>query len=447
MEAGRGGGEEGAGGSPVRSSSTRRTITRQRARRSASRCGAPELRARQLREGGRRQRCAQRVSRVCNKSPRILYARYHSRTRRDEKKRGGACRYLDDYFTIRRERTRLSSTHPSSREAEPSPRESLLRHRVRRDDEIRVGVFATPLELLASLGLVVLALELVELAREALNLHLRVIRLAAVQVELGRHRLELPVLLAQVLLVYRELLGELRARLPRQNFLELAVQTLLLRDEAFFSAVSSVLATRRRCSVWIFWIISNAAGSLPSSARQRCTLRGSLAPPKAPSPWCVLAEARAPNGAPRAFSASTSPNDDFKTRSVRRRSAFSFTFKRAAREPFAVLELPFVQDALLDLDLLVAARARRCGARRAASRARPCRRTTMSCSFLVHRRRLGDDALEAAYLGFFVAAARSASAVGQVRLSRARTADPLSPSLPSCAHARRARCPSRRSPP
>lgn len=41
-----------------------------------------------------------------------------------------------------------------------------------------------------------------------------------------------------------------------------------------FSTTSSVLPMRRFCSTWTFWISSYMAGSLPSSLRQRWTLRG-----------------------------------------------------------------------------------------------------------------------------------------------------------------------------
>mmetsp|Transcript_67708 Transcript_67708/g.181072 ORF Transcript_67708/g.181072 Transcript_67708/m.181072 type:complete len:279 (+) Transcript_67708:249-1085(+) len=41
-----------------------------------------------------------------------------------------------------------------------------------------------------------------------------------------------------------------------------------------FSTTSSVLAMRRFCSVWIFWIISSWLGSDPSSLRHRCTFIG-----------------------------------------------------------------------------------------------------------------------------------------------------------------------------
>ena len=59
----------------------------------------------------------------------------------------------------------------------------------------------------------------------------RVGDLLAVHGELGGHRLHLFLLLAQVRLVDRQLLGDLGPRLARQDRLELDVELLLLLDE------------------------------------------------------------------------------------------------------------------------------------------------------------------------------------------------------------------------
>mmetsp|Transcript_22908 Transcript_22908/g.56765 ORF Transcript_22908/g.56765 Transcript_22908/m.56765 type:complete len:207 (+) Transcript_22908:220-840(+) len=93
---------------------------------------------------------------------------------------------------------------------------------------------ALALDLLPPLALVVLALELLQVARETLNLVLVFVRLRLVHVELRRHRLHLPRLFAQVLLVHRQLLRYLGPGLPRQNVFELHVQLLLLLNEQVF---------------------------------------------------------------------------------------------------------------------------------------------------------------------------------------------------------------------
>mmetsp|Transcript_27535 Transcript_27535/g.44022 ORF Transcript_27535/g.44022 Transcript_27535/m.44022 type:complete len:207 (+) Transcript_27535:1998-2618(+) len=93
---------------------------------------------------------------------------------------------------------------------------------------------ALALDLLPPLALVVLALELLQVARETLNLVLVFVRLRLVHVELRRHRLHLPRLFAQVLLVHRQLFRYLGPGLPRQNVFELHVQLLLLLNEQVF---------------------------------------------------------------------------------------------------------------------------------------------------------------------------------------------------------------------
>jgi len=55
--------------------------------------------------------------------------------------------------------------------------------------------------------------------------------LRLIHVELTRHGLHLPRLFAQILLIYRQLLSDLRPRLARKNILELHVQLFLFLDE------------------------------------------------------------------------------------------------------------------------------------------------------------------------------------------------------------------------
>lgn len=69
---------------------------------------------------------------------------------------------------------------------------------------------------LASLLLVVLALHLLELTSQALNLIFVLVDLSLVHVELSSHSFHLAGLLLQILLVDRELLGNLWAGLSRQ---------------------------------------------------------------------------------------------------------------------------------------------------------------------------------------------------------------------------------------
>ena len=83
-------------------------------------------------------------------------------------------------------------------------------------------------ELLAALLLVVAPLDVLQLAGQSLDLELVLVHLRLVHVELRRHRLHLPRLLAQVLLVDGQLLRHLRPGLPRKDVLELHVQLLLL---------------------------------------------------------------------------------------------------------------------------------------------------------------------------------------------------------------------------
>ena len=81
-----------------------------------------------------------------------------------------------------------------------------------------------------SLLLVVLALHLLELASQPLDLVLVLVDLGLVHVEFGGHSLHLSCLLLEVLLVDGKLLGNLRTWLSGQKVLELDVELFLLLD-------------------------------------------------------------------------------------------------------------------------------------------------------------------------------------------------------------------------
>ena len=86
------------------------------------------------------------------------------------------------------------------------------------------------LHLLSSLLLVVLSLHVLELSRESLNLILVLIDLSLVHVELSSHCLHLTGLLLQILLIDRQLFGNLGTWLSSQEVLELNIELLFLLD-------------------------------------------------------------------------------------------------------------------------------------------------------------------------------------------------------------------------
>lgn len=88
--------------------------------------------------------------------------------------------------------------------------------------------------LLAALLLVVASLHFLELASEAFDLVLVLVDLRLVHVELGGHRLHLVGLFLEVLLVDRQLLSDLGARLPSEQVLQLDIELLLLLDDDIF---------------------------------------------------------------------------------------------------------------------------------------------------------------------------------------------------------------------
>lgn len=87
------------------------------------------------------------------------------------------------------------------------------------------------LHLLPSLLLVVLALHVLQLPSQSLDLILVLVDLGLVHVELSSHRLHLTGLLLQVLLVDGELLCNLGTRLSGKEVFELVVELLLLLDD------------------------------------------------------------------------------------------------------------------------------------------------------------------------------------------------------------------------
>lgn len=90
------------------------------------------------------------------------------------------------------------------------------------------------LDLLSALLLVVLALHVLELAGQALDLVLVFVYLSLVHVEFGCHGLHLSSLFLEVLLIDGELLCNFGARLSREQVLELDVELLLLLDDDIF---------------------------------------------------------------------------------------------------------------------------------------------------------------------------------------------------------------------
>ena len=87
------------------------------------------------------------------------------------------------------------------------------------------------LHLLSALLLVVLALHVLQLTSEALDLVLVLVDLSLVHVQLRCHRFHLVGLLLEVLLIDRELLGDFGARLASEQVLELDVELFLLLDD------------------------------------------------------------------------------------------------------------------------------------------------------------------------------------------------------------------------
>lgn len=118
----------------------------------------------------------------------------------------------------------------SNSEVEASASEPLLGSSVLVDGLGVHAVGGLALHLLTAFLLVVLALHVLELAGEALDLILVLIDLSLVHVELGSHRLHLVGLLLEVLLVDRELLSDFWTGLSGQEVLELNVEFLFLRD-------------------------------------------------------------------------------------------------------------------------------------------------------------------------------------------------------------------------
>ena len=92
-------------------------------------------------------------------------------------------------------------------------------------------VLRLSLELFAALLLVVLPLHFLEFTGETLDLILVLIDLSLVHVELSSHCLHLTGLLLQVLLIDRQLFGNLGTWLSCQEVLELNVELLLLLDD------------------------------------------------------------------------------------------------------------------------------------------------------------------------------------------------------------------------
>jgi hypothetical protein len=87
------------------------------------------------------------------------------------------------------------------------------------------------LDLLTTLLLVVLALHVLELASKALDLVLVLIDLSLVHVKFSGHGLHLSGLLLEVLLVDRELFGNLGTGLSGKQVLKFNVELLLLLDD------------------------------------------------------------------------------------------------------------------------------------------------------------------------------------------------------------------------
>ena len=88
--------------------------------------------------------------------------------------------------------------------------------------------------LLAALLLVVASLHFLELASESFDLVLVLVDLRLVHVELSGHCLHLVGLFFEVLLVDRQLLSDLGARLPCEQVLQLDIELLLLLDDDVF---------------------------------------------------------------------------------------------------------------------------------------------------------------------------------------------------------------------
>ena len=98
------------------------------------------------------------------------------------------------------------------------------------DDSWLKSLLSFSLHLLSSLLLVVLSLHILELSRESFNLILVLIDLSLVHVELSSHCLHLTGLLLQILLIDRQLFGNLGTWLSSQEVLELNIELLFLLD-------------------------------------------------------------------------------------------------------------------------------------------------------------------------------------------------------------------------
>ena len=112
---------------------------------------------------------------------------------------------------------------PSDSQVEATTSE-LLDRGVHLVDDLRLeSSLSFALHLLASLLLVVLALHVLQLASQSLDLVLVLIDLSLIHVQLSSHRLHLARLLLEILLVDRQLLSDLRTRLSCKQVLQLDI--------------------------------------------------------------------------------------------------------------------------------------------------------------------------------------------------------------------------------
>lgn len=122
----------------------------------------------------------------------------------------------------------------SDSEWESTSGEALLGHSVLVNGLGFHPVLGLSLHLLTSLLLIVLPLHLLELTSKTLNFILVLIDLSLVHVELGSHGFHLISLLLQILLVDRQLFGNLRAWLSGEQVLKLKIKLFLLLDGNIF---------------------------------------------------------------------------------------------------------------------------------------------------------------------------------------------------------------------
>ena len=128
----------------------------------------------------------------------------------------------------------------SDGKVEPAASETLLGSVAVNGSGVALADFAG--HLFSAFLFVVLPLHILQLPRQPLNLILILIDLRLIHVQLRRHSLHLIRLLLQTLLIDRQLLSHLRARLPRQQTLQLNIEFLFfLNHYVFFYYLLSFL--------------------------------------------------------------------------------------------------------------------------------------------------------------------------------------------------------------